>query len=164
MTDNVHNINVQCISMVVECTYLTISAQDVLILYTKAVDHTMYIHCTYNCSYYVYTLYIHGSYIDILCTCALFIQCLYHRGNFHCDLACNPFMIGLDSAYRQESANQYIHGLAGSVVAKKGCGIWSAFLCHFPFFVSIHHSAAFNTVQPLTDAFKRILEEKSQES
>jgi hypothetical protein len=29
---------------------------------------------------------------------------------------------------------------------------------------SIHHSAAFNTVQPLTDAFKRILEEESQES
>ena len=63
------------------------------------------------CTYIVHTLYIHGSYIDILCTCALFIQCLYHRGNFHCELACNPFMIGLDSAYRQESANWYIHGL-----------------------------------------------------
>ena len=77
--------------MVVECTYLTISAQDVLILSTKAVDHTMYIHCTYNCSYYVYTLYIHGSYIDILCTCALIIQCLHHSGKFHCELACHPF-------------------------------------------------------------------------
>ena len=61
------------------------------------------------CTYIVHTLYIHGSYIDILCTCALFIQFLYHRGNFHCELACNPFMIGLDSAYRQESANRYIH-------------------------------------------------------
>ena len=38
-------------------------------------------------------------------------------GNFHCELACNPFMIGLDSAYRQESANRYIHGLSVSVVA-----------------------------------------------
>ena len=39
MTDIVHNIDVPCISMFVACTYLTISAQDVLILSTKAVDH-----------------------------------------------------------------------------------------------------------------------------
>ena len=39
MTEHVHNIYVLCIYMFVACTYLTISAQDVLILSTKAVDH-----------------------------------------------------------------------------------------------------------------------------
>ena len=72
------------------------------------------------CTYTVHTVYIYGSYIDLLCTCAQIIQCLYHWGNFHCKLACNPFMIGLDSAYRQESANRYIHGLSVSVLVKNG--------------------------------------------
>jgi hypothetical protein len=30
------------------------------------------------CIYIVHTWYIYGSYIDLLCTCALIIQCLYH--------------------------------------------------------------------------------------
>ena len=30
------------------------------------------------CTYIVHTLYIYGSYIDILCTCAPIIQCWYH--------------------------------------------------------------------------------------
>jgi hypothetical protein len=79
------------------------------------------------CIYIVHTMFIHGSYIDVLCTCALIIQCLYHWGIFHCELACNhwelacnPFMIAIYSAYVQESANLYIHGLSASVVAKNG--------------------------------------------
>ncbi len=32
----------------------------------------------------------------------------------------DKFMIAIDSAYRQESANRYIHGLSGSVLAKNG--------------------------------------------
>ena len=89
---------------------------------------------------------------------------MYHYGNFHCELACNPFMIGLDSAYVQESADLYIHGLEAYIPPKNGCGMWSAFLGHFAIFVFIHRSAVFNTVQQLTYAFKRVFREKPQES
>jgi hypothetical protein len=73
-------------------------------------------------------------------------------------------MIGLDSAYVQESANQYIHVLEAYILAKNGCGRWSDFLGHFATFVSIHRSAYFNTVQQLTYVFKRVFREKPQES
>ena len=76
--------------------------------------------CWDNCLYHVHTLYIHCTYMVHTLTYYVHVHWLfnmYHWGNFHCELACNSFMIGLDSAYRQESANQYIHGLSGSVVA-----------------------------------------------
>ena len=73
-------------------------------------------------------------------------------------------MIGSDSAYVQESADLYIHGLEAYILPKNGCGIWSAFLWHFAIFVFIHRSAVFNTVQQLTYAFKRVFREKPQES
>jgi hypothetical protein len=46
-------------------------------------------------------------------------------------------MIGLDSAYVQESADWYIHVLEAYILAKNGCGRWSAFLGHFAIFVFI---------------------------
>ncbi len=40
----------------------------------------------------------------------------------------DKFMIAIDSAYRQESANRYIHALEQSVIVKLAVSIWSAFL------------------------------------
>ena len=45
---------------------------------------------------------------------------MYHCGNFHCELACDPFMIGLDSAYVHESADWYIHCLEAYIPPKNG--------------------------------------------
>ena len=77
----------------------------------------------YSCLYYVCIWYTHVcTWYVIVCS----VQSLNNvipfpaPGNFHCELACNPFMIGLDSAYRQELGNLYIHGLSLSVLVKNG--------------------------------------------
>ena len=68
----------------------------------------------YLCLYYVCTWCIHVcTWYVIVCSVQYLKNVISFPapGNFHCELACNPFMIGLDSAYRQESANWYIHCL-----------------------------------------------------
>ncbi len=64
---------------------------------------------------------VHGTSLSVqFDTLKNFIPFPAAPGNFHCELACNPFMIGLDSAYRQEIGNLYIHGLSLSVLVKNG--------------------------------------------
>jgi hypothetical protein len=122
----------------------------------ETTGYTMYIHGSY--------MYIHGSYMYIQCTWAPIILCMYHWGDFHCKLVCNPFMIGLDSAYVQESAIWYIHCLEAYIHAKNHRGRWSAFLSLFVFSVFIHCSASFNAVQQLTYVFKRFWEKSHRKA
>ena len=68
------------------------------------------------------------------------------------------------NAIVQESAILYIHGSEVYILAKNCRGRWSAFLCHFAFFVSRHHSAWFKHVQPLTYTSKRVFGIFLQES
>jgi hypothetical protein len=95
-------------------------------LYTKMNGKTIciciYIEYTKNYDFqFVYTcLYIGCTWYTLVCTW-FHLDCSVPylentkpfpaQGDFHCKLACNPFMIGLDSAYVQESASWYIHCL-----------------------------------------------------
>ena len=92
----------------------------------------------YSCSYYVCTWYTH------VCTWYVIVCSVWYLknvipfpapGNFHCELACNPFMIGLDSAYRQELAIRYILGTYlvynSLYLSRMAVSIWSAFLWLF---------------------------------
>jgi hypothetical protein len=85
-------------------------------MYTKMYVKTicMYIYIEYTCLYKVCTWY------TLVCTWFILVCSVSYyenakpfpaQGNLHCKLACDPFMIGLDSAYVQESADWYINCL-----------------------------------------------------
>ena len=115
----------------------------------------------YICMYISCTCYTHVcTWFIIVCSVQsfkmLFLSLLQASSTVNSPVTpSDKFMLAIYSAYRQESANRYIHCISVYVVPKNGWGIWSAFLCPFPVFVSIHHSAEFNTLQQLTYAFKR---------
>jgi hypothetical protein len=100
------------------CTYME---------YTKNYDFLFVYTCLYiACTWYkpVCTWFIHVHSVSYLENAKPFpAQC-----DVHCELACNPFMIGLDSAYVQESAIWYIHCLEAYIHAMNHRGRWSAFL------------------------------------
>ena len=76
----------------------------------------LYIYMVHHCLYMVYTMSEHC--ISLIGQLETFIHC--ELACNHWELACNPFMIAIYSAYRQESANLYIHCLEQSVMVKNG--------------------------------------------
>jgi hypothetical protein len=81
------------------CTYMK---------YNKNYDFQLVYTCLYkSCTWYqplcTWFILVHlVSYLEIA-------KYFSAHSNFHCKLACTSFMVGLDSAYVQESAILYIH-------------------------------------------------------
>ena len=83
--------------------------------------------CWDNCLYHVYTLYIHGTYMVHTLTYYVHVHWLFNACTTEAISTANSpvtpsdkFMLAMYSAWWQESANRYIHGLSVYVVPKNG--------------------------------------------
>ena len=136
------------------CTYME---------YTKNYDFLFVYTCLYiACTWYkpVCTWFIHVHSVSYLENAKPFpAQC-----DVHCELACNPFMIGLDSAYVQESAIWYIHCLEAYIHAKNHRGRWSAFLWLFSQKTFKHVCQLLYRVERCWAMYEHAKDKKSQES